>query len=282
MAAISFDRRVAISDANSTKPKRPYGQLVKSLYQVLKIDTNLQESFWFHGDSDCLELGQRRLRLGVWNIFKGNGGEHFMNDYRQFLSDLDFVLIQEALVSKHSFKSLHRPGFKMIHCGSYQRMDGLRDGVMTLSRLSHTGEPGKVRSLYAEPVFGTPKVTLISTYQLSPDKTLLVANVHSTLFRSLGRAREEIDQLIARIQSHIGPMIVAGDFNTFQERYLLHLKDCLLQVGLQMAHIPQDPRKKDSAKLDHIFSRGLFLERAKVERRLVSSDHYPLKAIFSY
>lgn len=282
MATIGLNRRAAISEASSTKPKRPYGQLVKSLYQVLKIDTNVKDSFWYHGDSDCLELGQRRLRLGVWNIFKGNGGQHFMNDYRQFLSDLDIVLVQEALVSRHSLKSLHRPGFKMIHCASYERMDGLRDGVMTLSRLSHVGQPDRVRSLYAEPVFGTPKVSLISTYRLSPEKTLLVANVHSTLFRSLGRAREEIDQLIDKLHSHNGPMVVAGDFNTFQERYLLHLKDCLLQVGLQMAQIPQDPRKKDSAKLDHIFSRGLFLERAKVEKRLVSSDHYPLKAIFSY
>jgi endonuclease/exonuclease/phosphatase (EEP) superfamily protein YafD len=145
----------------------------------------------------------------------------------------------------------------MIHCGSYQRMDGLRDGVMTLSRLSHTGEPDKVRSLYAEPVFGTPKVTLISTYQLSPDKTLLVANVHSTLFRSLGRAREEIDQLIARIQSHIGPMIVAGDFNTFQERYLLHLKDCLLQVGLANGPYTARSSKKRLSKTRPYLFKGL-------------------------
>lgn len=271
-----------ISDTNSLKPKRPYGQLIKSLYQVLKINSDLKDPFWHYGKTNSHALSHRRLRLGVWNIFKGNGGHHFMNDYRKFVSNLDLVLVQEALVSSHSLKHYHMPGYGMIHCGSYQRMDGLRDGVMTLCRLEHAKSPVKVKSLYAEPVFGTPKVSLISNYQLTPQKKLLVANVHATLFRSLGRAKEELDQLVDAICKHNGPMIVAGDFNTFQSRYLTHLLDKLSKLGLTHAQMSYDPRKKDIQKLDHIFTRGLKMERAKVENSMQSSDHFPLKAIFSF
>ncbi|MFW7381610.1 MAG: endonuclease/exonuclease/phosphatase family protein [Oligoflexus sp.] len=262
----------------NTKPKRSYRKVVSSLYQVLKIDPNLQDEFWYRGQPSQEHVSEGRIRLGIWNIFKGNGGIHFLRDYQRFVQDRDLVLIQEALVSQQSIQQYWHEGFELTHCGSYQRMDGLRDGVMTLSRFPRLHEPSRVKSVYAEPIFRTPKVTLITRYELKPGVHLTVANVHSTLFRSVKRATEEMTEILTPLSRYEGPLIVAGDFNTFRGPYLKRLVENMAECGLNHVSFPQDPRRSDIQKLDHIFVRDLFVERAKVESRICSSDHFPLKA----
>lgn len=264
------------------KPKRSYRKVVESLYQVLKIDPKLQDEFWYRGKPSACPIREGRIRLGVWNIFKGNGGVGFLQDYQHFVQDCDLVLVQEALVSKQSIAQYWHDGFELVHCGSYQRMDGLRDGVMTLSRWPRLIDPKRVKSIYAEPIFKTPKVTLITRYQLSPDYEPTVANVHSTLFRSVKRAREEITEVLTPLSRFQGPLIVAGDFNTFRGPYLQRLRESMEELGLMQVSFPNDPRRTDVQKLDHIFVRDLLVERARVESRICSSDHFPLKASLSF
>jgi endonuclease/exonuclease/phosphatase (EEP) superfamily protein YafD len=261
-----------------SKPKRSYRKVVSSLYQVMKIDPHLEDDFWYVGQPDPDSHGRRRIKIGVWNIFKGNGGIHFLRDYRRFVADLDLALIQEALVSNHSLGQYWVDGRELVHCGSYQRMDGLRDGVMTLSSFARSGPPKRVKSVYSEPIFRTPKVTLMTRYQIEAGLELTVANVHSTLFRSVKRASEEITEILTPLSRYDGPMIVAGDFNTFQGRYFNRLQDAMAEAGLVHVRIPQDPRRSETQKLDHIFARGLIVERVRVESRFSSSDHFPLTA----
>jgi len=261
-----------------SKPKRSYRKVVSNLYQVLKIDPNLKDEFWYRGKPSQELVSESRIRLGIWNIFKGNGGIGFLQDYRHFVQDRDLVLIQEALVSQQSLAQYWQDGFELTHCGSYQRMDGLRDGVMTLSRWPRIHDPSRVKSIYAEPIFRTPKVTLITRYELRPGVELTVANVHSTLFRSVKRATEEMAEILTPLSRFTGPLIVGGDFNTFRGPYLEKLKESMAECGLNYVNFPQDPRRTDVQKLDHIFVRDLFVERAKVESRICSSDHFPLKA----
>jgi endonuclease/exonuclease/phosphatase (EEP) superfamily protein YafD len=122
---------------------------------------------------------------------------------------------------------------------------------------------------------------MLAEYQLTESTRLMIANVHSTLVRSLGRALIEIEKLLDQTTRHDGPLIVAGDFNTFQGRYFQQLETLMAAKGLVNVHVPSDPRKPQLQKLDHIFVRGLLVEKARVDSRYVSSDHYPLVAHFA-
>lgn len=266
-----------------SKPRRPYSKVLTSLYQVLKINTELEDPFWQSGDAELSQLPSRQIRLGVWNIFKGNGGLRFLHDFREFVYGLDLVLIQEALVSPHSLEQYSDQGLQAVHCGSYERMDGLRDGVMTLSRWAPIGHPERVPSLYPEPVFKTPKTALITRYELPHcTEQLLVVNLHATLMRGMNRLQEEIDQIVCAIGGHQGPLIVAGDFNTFRSVYFRRMEDLFADIGLRHVSIRQDPRRRSFEKLDHIFARGFIVDRVKVVHKIQSSDHFPLQAVLVY
>ena len=94
------------------------------------------------------------------------------------------------------------------------------------------------------------------------------------------RSLEEVDQLIEVIRLHDGPIIVGGDFNTFRSSYMERLVEKMAALGLSHVKIPKDPRRTNWQYLDHCFVRGLMVERAKVEKKICSSDHYPLKLSF--
>ena len=59
-----------------------------------------------------------------------------------------------------------RCGFETIHAASYKRRDGLRDGVMTVSRVASIGASMRIICKYPEPVLRTPKAALFKFYQI--------------------------------------------------------------------------------------------------------------------
>ena len=123
---------------NGPRKKRPplpsYGALLNSLHKAWKISPVADhEAVWRLGEASMPHLPPV-IRLMVWNICKGVGDEQFDNDFRRLLLGSDLALIQEALLSQKGMQAFLEPGFEAVHAASYTRRDGLRDGVMTLSR----------------------------------------------------------------------------------------------------------------------------------------------------
>ena len=260
------------------KPKRPYLEVLRSLTQVLKINRELDQPIWLSGEPDYRTWGTWPLRLTIWNIFKGSGGEHFYNDFRLLSFQSDILMLQEALLSKRSMHYLSPPGFQGVHGASYERADSLRDGVMTLARVGPQGEPCRFLCKYPEPVLKTLKAALATFYSLEGLAfPLMVVNVHATLFRSIRRAEEEIDHLLHHLPHHRGPMIFAGDFNTFTPAYFRAVERRLASIGLRYVEIPGDPRRSVD-HLDQLFVRGLQVVHVEVDTRIQSSDHFPIRA----
>lgn len=272
---MSKDRRVKI------KPRRPYIHVIKSLSQVLKINREVESPIWQNGRADHEHWGEWPIRVTIWNIFKGSGGEHFYNDYRMLSFQSDLLVIQEALLSKRSLHDLSPVGFSVIHSASYERADRLRDGVMTLARIEAERPPQRILCKYPEPVLKTPKVALVTFYRMAATQPcLMVVNLHATLFRSIKRAVEELDHLIQQLPLHEGPMIFAGDFNTFTPRYFQAICAKLETLGLSYVPIPGDPRRSLD-HLDQLFVRGLEVRDIHVDTRIRSSDHFPIRATIS-
>lgn len=252
--------------------------VIRSLSQVLKINREVDTPIWHSGQADHEHWGEWPIRITIWNIFKGSGGEHFYNDYRMLSFQSDLMMIQEALLSKRSLHDLSPSGFGVIHGASYERADTLRDGVMTVARIQTERPAQRILCKYPEPVLKTPKVALVTFYKLaSSQPCLMVVNLHATLFRSIKRAVEELDHLLERLPQHDGPMIFAGDFNTFTPRYFQAIQAKLETIGLHYVTIPNDPRRSLD-HLDQLFVRGLDVRDIHVDTRIRSSDHFPIRA----
>jgi endonuclease/exonuclease/phosphatase (EEP) superfamily protein YafD len=212
-------------------------------------------------------------------MFKGLGGEHFYNDLRLLSFQSDFLLLQEALLSRRSLAELAPHGFLGVHGASYERADRLRDGVMTLARVGNDHAPQRILCKYPEPLLRTPKAALVTIYPLEGQtERLMIVNIHATLIRTIRRAVEELDHVLAQLPFHSGPIIFAGDFNTFTPQYFKAVVQKLAEFGLQYVTIPGDPRR-GLDHLDQLFVRGLLVKEVWVDTKIRSSDHFPIRAV---
>ena len=260
----------------SKKHKYKLIHLLHDLRQVVKIDpVDATNAIVSMGNASQKNLDPNVIRIAVWNVFKGKGHSHFAKDFAALLQISDLVLVQEALWSSTMEQAMRHPDFLTLHCASYLRRDGLRDGLATLSRSSYVHDILKIPSLRNEPVFRTPKSTLISFYPLAPGQSLMVINIHARLFRSLKQSTEELDHLMVSLPIHEGPVILAGDFNTFSQSYRHKTFTYLESHGFNHVAMDEDRRGKYRS-LDHIFVRGLRSLAAQVLGDITSSDHAPL------
>lgn len=256
--------------------QRDYKALLHSLWQVWAIERVHDEPIWQSGSALELGLNPQLIRIVVWNICKGVGGDHFAHDYRQLAYFSDLMLIQEALLSQRSLTTFCQGGFEVLHGASYRRRDRLRDGVLTAARAGSLTERQRIICKYPEPVFKTPKTALLSFYPLMGEShPLMVINIHATLVRGVRRAMEEIEHVMERLPKHHGPVLFAGDFNTFAPTYLRNLIHTLARHGLKPAPIINDPREPFGV-LDLVFVRDLKVHRVEVATHVRSSDHFPL------
>jgi endonuclease/exonuclease/phosphatase (EEP) superfamily protein YafD len=261
------------------KPPRSYRAVIESLRQVWSIELLADPvALWRIGSCEIPHFENRRIRLAIWNLCKGAGGRLFEHDYRMICFRSDLILTQEALLSEKALATFCEPGFEAVHAASYKRRDGIRDGVMTVARVCSTPIIRRIVCKYPEPVFKTPKVALVTFYQLAgASHPLMVVNLHATLIRRVKLALEEMEHLIGSLPTHEGPMILAGDFNTFTPGYLRVISKALAAIGLKHVPIPADPRPAVGA-LDQLFVRGLDVERIYVDTTVKNSDHFPIFA----
>ena len=258
------------------RPNRSYKAVIESLRQVWSIEhVPDSEAIWQLGTPEIPALSPDKIRVAVWNLCKGAGGIMFEHDYRMLCYRSDLVLTQEALLSRRSMQTFCEPGFMTVHAASYKRRDGLRDGVMTASRAPIAGEPLRLVCKYPEPIFKTPKVALVKFFPLLGGGRLCVVNIHATLVRLKGGAVEEITHILEQLPQHEGPMLFAGDFNTFTIGYLAAVAQVLARVGLKYVEIPNDPRPRTQC-LDQVFSRGMDVSSIRVDTTIKNSDHFPI------
>jgi endonuclease/exonuclease/phosphatase (EEP) superfamily protein YafD len=259
------------------KPKRSYKAVIESLRMVWQIERVADgDSIWQLGEAELPAFAPDNIRVAVWNLCKGAGGMLFEHDYRSLCYRSDLILTQEALLSRRSLRMFCERGFQTIHAASYKRRDGLRDGVMTVSRVAPAGPSMRVVCKYPEPIFRTPKVALIKTFKIAgSEDPLLVINIHATLVRLKAAAMEEMEHLLSHLPEHRGPIILAGDFNTFTPGYLRAVTLVLERLGLRYVHIPDDPRPRTQA-LDQVFCRGLDVHSAMIDTTIRNSDHFPI------
>lgn len=244
---------------------------------VFKIPSHEKSLFQF-GESSRSSFEAPHIKLLVWNIWKGKRGQRFQKDFKLLLGDRDLVLLQEAVTAPWMSEMWSEPGHahEWHLAASFQWRASHENGVATGS-LARPVERKFVRGASRELFVWTPKVSLGTLYAVPGGESLLVINTHVVNFTTTGAFVHYVKELVQLIEGHKGPVILAGDFNTWNFRRWRSLVEILVNLGLAHVSFSTDPR---ALKLDHVFARGMKPVRAEIRGDIESSDHYPLMVEF--
>jgi endonuclease/exonuclease/phosphatase (EEP) superfamily protein YafD len=225
------------------------------------------------------ELPARTLKALIWNIKKAQ----FVNwkeEFQKFSEGQDLILIQEAF-NKELFTStlssiegfLWNMGVSFL----YRSYGDTPTGTIVGS----TVEPTQVEVKHSpdlEPVVSTPKAITVVRYPVQQkNEELLVISVHGINVHTTGAFMRQMDDAVEAIRNHSGPVVFAGDFNTWNASRSGYLKKLCDELNLKdVEFINGHLRMKFRGYyLDHIFVRGVEVKHAEVKASN-GSDHQPL------
>ncbi|MCZ4370641.1 endonuclease/exonuclease/phosphatase family protein [Vibrio diazotrophicus] len=230
-------------------------------------------------DDKALPLDQQgQLGLLVWNIYKQNR-EGWSEELSRLSSDAQLLLLQEASLNSGLKQWLSDQGWEGNQVNAFKVM-GESAGVINLARTTPNLACGYTEM---EPWLRLPKSGIYARYPLSNGQVLAVVNLHSVNFTyGTDEYQLQLEALANELSQHTGPIIVAGDFNSWSEERMSVMKQVLTSLGLSEVSFSPDNRVRfiSGLPLDHVFYRGLKLENAKAPES-GASDHNPLLLSFS-
>ncbi len=277
---LTVEPRAVVSD--------PGGAARVTTLKCEAIDGLLQAA----GEGDAADaLHRHPLRLLVWNIHK-QGDSGWERDLSGFAAASDVLLLQETVLQPPLRDILDDSGLRWVMASSF--LLGADDhGVLTATRIAPIAS---CVQRAVEPLIRIPKSAVISWLPISNTRTdtqtaaradarasaretLAIANVHSINFELAPDAyRSQLESVADALAGHRGPIIFAGDFNTWNDARDGVVAAIAARLGLTELTLRVDQRAVFFGRhLDHIFIRGLQLIDVGAIP-VTSSDHNPLAA----
>lgn len=221
---------------------------------------------------------QGKLNILVWNIYKQNKS-NWQVELENFSGDKQLVLLQEASMTAELKTWLNQSHWFGQQVDAFSAFD-VTAGVLNLS-----GSAPSIACAYVEPEpwLRLPKSGIFARYPLSSGKELAVVNIHAVNFTYGTKEYErQVGKLVEGLRQHKGPIIVAGDFNSWSEKRMKALEVSLKSLNVEKVSFTPDYRTEfvTGLVLDHVFYRGLTLEKAEAPQT-DASDHNPMLVEFS-
>jgi endonuclease/exonuclease/phosphatase (EEP) superfamily protein YafD len=222
-------------------------------------------------------LDPQNIRLLNWNIQKA-GHPALPADLAMLMVDVDLGTFQEARLQAEPVDALANYSHAIFAQGYTTASQ--TTGVLTVSK---TAPLSHCQLSHVEPWLGTPKATSFSYFKIeqSPD-SLLVVNLHAVNF-TVGASdfQQQIGDAAQRIRAHVGPVVFAGDFNTWNAQRKDSLLELSAELGLEAVVFADDQRVRTLGyALDHILVRDLDVIDSQTYQ-MGSSDHNPLSVVLS-
>jgi endonuclease/exonuclease/phosphatase (EEP) superfamily protein YafD len=215
----------------------------------------------------------------VWNIYKLQAAD-WSSELVKWGANNDLLLLQEATDAPALNSWLSAGQWRWQQVAAF-RFKERTAGVLTAG-LSVPVYSCSLRT--PEPSTRIPKSTLLSLYPLQGSRyPLMVVNVHGINFE-LGMAayKKQLEQIGKLTRRYQGPVIVAGDFNTWSDKRLVFLYQVMGRYKLQeVSYSPDERLRVGGVALDHVFSRGLTVTGAQ-SMHSTGSDHNPIRIGFHY
>jgi len=216
-----------------------------------------------------------------WNVYKQNTKHQGFQPFLLRLAkekELDFLLLQEA--NFRDDKHFTLPNFAFDAAANLE-FRGEFYGVLSASRVESKSAQAYL-SEGRESLIGPHKSLLMSEYPFEDGTTLIVLNIHAINFRENQRYFRELERFLELMKHHTGPMIIAGDFNSWNKKRIQKLHEIREELTLNTVPFKQLDKVKSfmGNHLDFIFYRGMELLEFSVHKDHGVSDHHPLFAQF--
>lgn len=215
---------------------------------------------------------EKTIEVLTWNVLKFKR-ENSFSDLVSLAGKSDIAFVQEAVHSQNlQTDAAQSVSMDWTFFKSFCRDYGAT-GVQTGSRFLQL-QAEAVLAPGLEPVVNTPKVTGFSTVEIEGVKVLLI-NVHGLNANKGLDFEKHMDQIYEIAKQFAGPIIWAGDFNTWNPVRTAYLNAKAKALNMTMLKPEVDNRK---LKLDHIIVRGFKAKSVTVLENYISSDHFPVRA----
>lgn len=230
------------------------------------------ELICYQADQAPREITQKTFRLLVWNLHKGQdaGWQQVLNRLAQ---GRDLLLLQEVLNTQELATQYSSRFPTALYASAFAYLQQ-QSGVEILSQFAPHFYCAGAKS---EPWIRIPKVGAAMSLPLPNRQALLLVNVHLINFEINPTTYEEqLRTLMQLVSQHQGPLVLSGDFNSWNGYRAQIIQKVINEFGLEEVSFEQDHRLRFLGNpLDHIFVRGLNVLNATTEPT-ESSDHAPL------
>ena len=210
-----------------------------------------------------------------WNMNKRTL-EKYASNYSKILfneESVDIIALQEAKAeldvhTLYTFPSVMSPNI--------QTRKNLY-GVQTASNHSFKAYQQHLTDT-RESFFATRKSALVTLHYFEEGNPLTVINIHAINFVLNRQYKKELSRVVERIKNIEGPMILCGDFNSWNQKRYETMMAFVKELGLVQVSFDSKKYIKSFNKqpLDYVFYRGLGVESQKVLDISTVSDHNPL------
>ncbi|WP_044470840.1 endonuclease/exonuclease/phosphatase family protein [Mannheimia massilioguelmaensis] len=223
-------------------------------------------------NDDKLPLTQKKFKLLVWNVHKGEDAG-WKNVIQNYADVADFFFLQEVSTKQNLAQILYDKFPISLYVSAFSYLNN-ESGVNILSKKMPNIVCAKSEK---EPWIIIPKVGSAMLFPLINGESLLLVNLHLVNFElQPTNYRAQLENIMQLVSKHKGPIILAGDFNTWNQGRLDLLNKLSYQHGLQEVDYEKDVRLRFMGNpLDHVFVRGVkVLQSTSFET--TSSDHNPI------
>ena len=230
------------------------------------------ELMCYQADQVPPEITRKTFRLLIWNLHKGQdaGWQQALNRLAQ---GRDLLLLQEVLNTQELAAQYSSRFPTALYASAFAYLQQ-QSGVEILSQFAPHFYCAGAKS---EPWIRIPKVGAAMSLPLSNGQALLLVNVHLINFEMYPTAYEEqLRTLMQLVSQHQGPLVLSGDFNSWNGYRMRIIRELIKEFGLVEVPFAEDHRLRFlSNPLDHVFVRGLNVLHATTDPT-ESSDHAPL------
>lgn len=239
---------------------------------------HLRDSQITYGTAGAEALDPDHIKFFVWNIYKGKL-DHFDSDFLSEAVDTDIFMLQEVVDNSllHDvYSQLPDTSFNMGISFIHDKKTVTGSAIGSPVKASRLGI---LRTKDVEPFIHTPKVVTYGHYPIgNSDKELLVVNIHGLNMTKTRPFIRQLEDCARVIESHRGPVVFAGDFNTRNKRRLKAMYKIMDKLGMEEVKFDNDTRKKSKLSfnryyIDFSFVKGLEIKSSKVMDEFKSSDH---------
>ncbi len=257
-----------------------------TLFAQSKDDTprfripELSQSHLVLGESAEQRFRSKHVKVLVWNILKTRR-ENWSADFSQLAKGADLILLQEAYLNtlmREVFMSLldYRMDFGISFL--YENKGQIPTGTALVSRVNPILS-AIIRTIDLEPYIKTPKTITYSYYPIhDSSQTMLVMNIHGMNVTKQIVFERQIIEAFKVIETHSGPVIFGGDFNTRSKDRMEFLRKLAKANELKEVAFENDDERMTvmGNPLDHVFIRNFQVKEARVLPEIETSDHKPL------